>query len=102
MSPSGIDKDKRREKSISNTDFDPNNTSEIARMRWLNERNCEALVRVSNDAGFSAKHETIRKRYTAFGKREEQLAKIVGIEKANEIAYGIYNEIMNLVDESAD
>ena len=87
---------------MSNTDFDPNNTSEIARMRWLIERNCEALVRVSNDAGFSAKHETIRKWYTAFGKREEQLAKIVGMEKANQIAYGIYNEVMNRADEATD
>ncbi|HLJ34553.1 MAG TPA: hypothetical protein VKU38_12915 [Ktedonobacteraceae bacterium] len=84
---------------MSSTEFDPNNKSEIARMRWLIERNCEALLRVSNDAGFSAKHETIRKRYTAFGKREEQLAKIVGAEKANQIAYGIYNEVMNRADE---
>lgn len=82
------------------TEFDPaNNKSEIARMRWLIERNCEAMVRVSNDPGFSAKHETIRKRYTAFGKREEQLAKMVGADKANQIAYGIYNEVMNRMDE---
>ena len=86
---------------MSSDPFEPNNKSEIARMRWLIERNCEAMLRVSNDAGFSAQHETIRKRYTVFGKREEQLAQLVGAEKANAIAYGIYNEVMNRVDEAA-
>lgn len=86
-------------KAMSSTGFDPNNTSEIARVRWLIERNCEAMLRVSNDAGFSAKHEMIRKRYSAFGKREEQLAQMVGAEKANQIAYSIYNEVMNRADE---
>ena len=85
---------------MSSTNFDPeNNKSEIARVRWLIERNCEALLCASNDPGFSAKHETIRKRYTAFGRREEQLANMVGADKANQIAYGIYNEIMNRTNE---
>lgn len=88
---------------MSGIEYDPlTNKSEVARMRWLIERNCEAMQRVANDPGFSSKHEAIRRRYTAFGKREEQLAKIVGMEKANEIAYGIYNEVMVRADEATD
>ena len=88
---------------MSGIEFDPfTNKSEIARMRWLIERNCEAMQRVANDPGFSSKHEAIRRRYTAFGKREEQLAQMVGAEKANEIAYGIYNEVMSRADEATD
>lgn len=88
---------------MSSIEFDPkNNKSEIARMRWLIEQQCEAMQRIANDPGFSSKHEAIRRRYSAFGRREEQLARIVGAEKANEIAYGIYNEVMNRADEASD
>lgn len=80
--------------------MNPDNTSEIARIRWLIERECEALQRVSNDPNFSAKHEMIRRRYAAFGKREEQLAEIVGAEQANAIAFGIYNEVMNRLPDN--
>lgn len=87
---------------MSSIEYDPfTNKSEIARVRWLIERNCEAMQRVANDPGFSSKHEAIRRRYTAFGRREEQLAKMVGAEKANKIAYGIYNEVMSRTDEAS-
>ena len=88
---------------MSSIEYDPlTNKSEIARVRWLLECNCEAMQRVANDPGFSSKHEAIRKRYTTFGRREEQLAQMVGAEKANTIAYGIYNEVMSRVDEATE
>ena len=88
---------------MSSIEYDPfTNKSEGAYMRWLIERGCEAMQRIAHDPGFSSKHEAIRRRYAAFGKREEQLAKIVGAEKAKEIAYDIYNEVMNRTDETTD
>jgi hypothetical protein len=88
---------------MSSIEYDPfANKSAVARVRWLIERNCEAMQRVASDPGFSSKHEAIRRRYTAFGRREEQLARMVGAEKANEIAYGIYSEVMSRVDEATD
>lgn len=39
------------------------NKSEVARLRWQIEQTCQAMQRVMNDPGYSASHESIRRRY---------------------------------------
>ena len=74
------------------------NKSEIARLRWQIERTCEAMQRVMNDPGFSASHESIRRRYEHLGRQEQELAQHVGEEQAHDITYDIYNEVMKRED----
>jgi hypothetical protein len=76
--------------------------SEMARLLWSIEQNCEAMQRVMRDPGFSSSHEAIRKRYTALGLREERLATIVGKEEATHMMCNIYNEVMNRPETEAE
>jgi hypothetical protein len=76
--------------------------SEMARLLWNIEQNCEAMQRVMKDPGFSSSHEAIRKRYTALGLREERLATIVGKENATHMMCDIYNEVMNRPETEAE
>jgi hypothetical protein len=74
------------------------NKSEVARLRWEIERTCEAMRRVVNDPGFSASHEAIKRRYERLGQQEQELARHVGEDKASDITYGIYNNVMEHED----
>ncbi len=80
----------------------PQGKSEMARLLWSIEQNCEAMQRVMRDPGFSSSHEAIRKRYTALGLREERLATIVGKEAATHMMCNIYNEVMNRPETEAE
>lgn len=68
--------------------------SEVARLRWAIQRQCEALYRVMNDPAFSASHAAIQRRYLAIGRHEQQLAEYVGAERASEVVYDIYQQIV--------
>lgn len=76
--------------------------SEMARLLWSIEQNCEAMQRVMRDPGFSSSHEAITKRYTALGLREERLATIIGKEAATHMMCDIYNEVMNRPETEAE
>lgn len=68
--------------------------SEVARLRWAIQQQCEALRRVMNDPAFSASHAIIQRRYLALGRHEQQLAKHIGAEHATEVVYDIYQQII--------
>lgn len=68
--------------------------SEIARLRWAIQQQCEALRRVMNDPSFSASHTVIQRRYLALGRHEQQLAEHIGAERATEVVYDIYQQIV--------
>jgi len=70
------------------------NKSEVARTLWQIEQTCEALRLVTNDPGFSASHEAIRKRYARLGQQEQELARHVGEDLAHELTYSMYNHVM--------
>jgi hypothetical protein len=70
------------------------NKSEVARLRWQIEQTCQAMQRVMNDPGFSASHESIRRRYEHLGQQEQELARHVGEEQAHDMTYAIYNDVM--------
>ena len=70
------------------------NKSEVARLRWQIEQTCQAMQRVMNDPGFSASHEAIRRRYEHLGQQEQELARHIGEDQAQDITYTIYNQVM--------
>jgi hypothetical protein len=70
------------------------NKSEVAHLRWQIEQSCQAMQRVMNDPGYSASHESIRRRYERLGQQEQELARHVGEDQAHDITYDIYNNVM--------
>jgi hypothetical protein len=68
--------------------------SEVARLRWAIQQQCEALRRVMNDPAFSASHAVIQRRYLALNRHEQQLASYIGAERAQEVLCDIYQQVV--------
>ena len=64
--------------------------SEIARLKWRIEQECEAIHRVMQDPGFSASHSTIERRYQALDNYMQNLAGYIGSEQAVAQVYNTY------------
>lgn len=68
--------------------------SEIARLRELIERECEAMDRLFNGFAKTASHDMINHRYDRIGKAQNDLANIVGETEAARIAVETYIRIV--------
>lgn len=80
---------------MSRYDYNPDGKSEVARLMYQIERSCEAIERVMNDPGFKADHETVRLRYVALGREQEQLAQVIGEEASVDAMCDIYNDVLS-------
>lgn len=80
---------------MSRYDYNPDGKSEVARLMYQIERSCEAIERVMNDPGFKADHETVRLRYVALGRQQEQLARVIGDEASVDAMCDIYNDVLS-------
>jgi hypothetical protein len=69
-------------------------SSEVARLRQQIERECQAIQQGFSGYAEVAKHKAITHKYNSFGSYQEELARIVGDEKAALIAAKIYMEVM--------
>jgi hypothetical protein len=68
--------------------------SEVARLMRRIELECEAMQRVANGLAITSPHKFINRKYRNIDTAQERLAKIVGEEKAHEIAFGIYMKVI--------
>lgn len=80
---------------MSRYDYNPDGKSEVARLMYRIELSCEAIERVMNDPGFKADHETVRLRYVALGRQQEQLAQIIGEEASVDAMCDIYDDVLS-------
>ncbi len=69
------------------------NNSEIARIREQIEQECIALRNLSLPS-IVASHAAIRRQYDRLGRKQDELATIVGEKQAIEISCDIYNSVI--------
>ncbi len=68
--------------------------SEVARLRKQIELECEAMRQGLYGYAAVASHEIIENRYNSLGKRQAELAHLVGHEEASQIVVEIYTKVV--------